>query len=160
MQIKLPFDPTKPITGQASVEINKPATAVFSFVAENFYNNYPKWAAEVIKLEPLDGDEVFVGAKAKQVREENGDIVESIFEITDYKPCCDLVFQGLTAPYKHTYLLECGEPGGSTRLTFKFDLLEIDFFMRPFEKLIRIAIEDGAENTVESIKNLICLECN
>jgi hypothetical protein len=57
-------------------------------------------------------------------------------------------------------LLECGEPGESTRLTFKFDLLEIDFFMRPFEKLIRIAIEDGAENTVESIKNLITLEHN
>jgi hypothetical protein len=27
--------------------------------------------------------------------------------------------------------------------------------MRPFEKLIRYAIEDGAENTVENIKNLI-----
>jgi hypothetical protein len=27
--------------------------------------------------------------------------------------------------------------------------------MRPFEKLIRSAIEEGAENTVENIKNLV-----
>ena len=160
MQIKLPFDTTKPITGEASVEINKSAEDVFCFVAKNFFNNYPKWAADVVKLEPLDGDEVFVGAKAKQVREENGEVVESVFEITDYNPCCNLIFQGVTAPYKHTFILECGEPGDSTRLTFKFDLLEVDFFMLPFEKLIRIAIEDGAESTVESIKNLITLECH
>ena len=30
--------------------------------------------------------------------------------------------------------------------------------MRPFQKLIRVAIEDGAENTVENIKNLITAE--
>jgi hypothetical protein len=27
--------------------------------------------------------------------------------------------------------------------------------MRPFEKLIRSAIEEGAENTLENIKNLV-----
>ena len=27
--------------------------------------------------------------------------------------------------------------------------------MRPFQKLIRASIEDGAENTVENIKNLM-----
>jgi len=27
--------------------------------------------------------------------------------------------------------------------------------MRPFEKLIRSAIQEGAENTVENIKNLL-----
>jgi hypothetical protein len=27
--------------------------------------------------------------------------------------------------------------------------------MRPFEKLIRMAIEDGAESTVENIRNLL-----
>jgi len=40
-------------------------------------------------------------------------------------------------------------------LTFRFELTEIEVFMRPFQKLIRTAIEDGAENTVENIKNLI-----
>jgi hypothetical protein len=48
----------------------------------------------------------------------------------------------------------------STRLTFRFELLEVEVFMRPFQKLIRSAIEDGAENTVETIKNLIIVECH
>jgi len=43
----------------------------------------------------------------------------------------------------------------STKLTFRFELLELEMFMRPFQKLIRYAIEDGAESTVENIKNLI-----
>jgi hypothetical protein len=32
--------------------------------------------------------------------------------------------------------------------------------MRPFEKLIRYAIEDGAETTVENIKELLVVESN
>ena len=64
----------------------------------------------------------------------------------------------MTEPYKHSYLLESNEQKQPTRLTFRFELLEIEVFMRPFEKLIRSAIEDGAENTVENIKNLIALE--
>ena len=45
-----------------------------------------------------------------------------------------------------------------TRLTFRFELLELEVFMRPFQKLIRSAIEDGTETTVENIKNLITTE--
>jgi hypothetical protein len=66
-----------------------------------------------------------------------------------------LIFKGVTEPYIHSYLLESDEENQSTRLTFRFELTEIDVFMRPFQKLIRSAIEDGAENTVENIKSLI-----
>jgi len=160
MQIKFPFDLSKPVTGEASIEINKPIHDVFSYIGEHFYDNYPKWSVEVVEFEPLDGKEVFVGAKAKQTRKDNGAAVESIFEITDYQPSIKLIFKGLTEPYKHSYLLESSEQAQATRLTFRFDLLEIEVFMRPFEKLIRSAIEDGAENTVENIKNLIAVESN
>jgi len=158
MQIKFPFDSSKPVAGEASVEINKPINEVFSYVGENFFYNYPKWAVEVVKFQPLDGEKVFVGAKAKQVRKESGSEIESIFEITDYKPSLTLSFQGINSSYKHSYLLETGEEKKPTRLTFRFELLELEIFMRPFEKMIRIAIEDGAENTVENIKKLIEVE--
>lgn len=160
MQIKFSFDSSKPIAGEASIEINKSIHAVFSYIGEHFYDNYPKWAVEVVEFEPLDGKEVFVGSKAKQIREDNGSKVESIFEITDYQPSMKLVFKGLTEPYIHSYLLESSEQKQSTRLTFRFELSEIDVFMRPFQKLIRSAIEDGAENTVENIKNLIDVHPN
>lgn len=158
MQIKFPFDLSKPVMGEASIEINKPIHHVFSYIGEHFFNNYPKWSVEVVEFEPLDGKEVFIGAKAKQTRKDNGAEVESVFEITDYQPSIKLIFKGLTEPYQHSYLLESTDQKQPTCLTFRFELLELEVFMRPFEKLIRAAIEDGAENTVENIKNLIVLE--
>lgn len=155
MQIKFSFDSSQPIAGEASIEINKLIQDVFSYIGEHFYDNYPKWAVEVVEFEPLDGKEVFVGSKAKQIREDNGSKVESIFEITDYQPSMKLIFKGLTEPYIHSYLLESSEQKQATRLTFRFELSEIDVFMRPFQKLIRSAIEEGAESTVENIKNLV-----
>lgn len=155
MQLKIPFDSSKPISGEASVEINKSVQDVFSYIGTHFFDNYPKWALEVIEFEPLDGEEAFIGARAKQIRLENNAKVESVFAITDYQPDSKLIFQGVTDPYKHSYQLESSERYTSTRLTFCFELLEIDIFMRPFQKLIRSAIEDGAESTLENIKNLM-----
>ncbi len=161
MQIILPFDSPKPISGVASIEINQPAKEVFRFVADDLFVNYPKWAAEVIELQPLDGGKVFVGAKAKQIKKANDDLVESIFEITEYKPDdLTLIFQGLTEPYKHTYVVEPEAHSDLSRLTFKFELLEVEIVMRPFVKLIRVAIEDGVENTVVTIKDLLTQACH
>lgn len=155
MSIKFPFDVSKPVVGEASVEINKPAQDVFAFIGERFFDNYPKWAVEVIDFEPLDGNEVFIGARAKQIRKDNGEEVESVFEIIDFQPYFRIIFQGIATPYKHSYLLADNAGGKPTHLTFRFEILELEVFMRPFEKLIRAAIEDGAENTLENIKNLI-----
>ncbi|MEI6707694.1 MAG: SRPBCC family protein [Methylococcales bacterium] len=158
MQIKFPFDSSKPVAGESSIDIPKPANDVFSYIGENFFDNYPKWAVEVVEFEPLSGKEVFVGATAKQIRKDNGAEVESVFKITDYEPNVKLIFEGITAPYKHSYLLESDGLQKPTRLTFRFELLELEVFMRPFQKLIRSAIEDGTETTVENIKNLITAE--
>ena len=152
---KLPFDQTKPVTGKGSIQINTPVEEVFHFVGEKFFDNYPKWAPEVSEFEPLDGDQVFIGAKARQVRKDQGQEVQSIFEITDSKLFKKISFKGLTEPYRNTYLFEIENNKESTLLTFSFELLELELFMRPFEKLIRSAIEEGAESTVENIKNLV-----
>ena len=109
----------------------------------------------MVELEPLDSNQVAVGKKAKQVREDNGDRVESVLEITDYDPYMLFKFAGINAPYRHTYSLAEHPEQHATELTFRFELLELDVFMRPFQKLIRLAIEDGAENTVNSIKTLL-----
>lgn len=153
--MKLSFGASKPVSGEASIVIKANSEEVFNFVAENFFLNYSKWAPEVVELEPLDGNKVFVGAKGRQVREDNDSLVESIFELIEYSQYSVFILQGLNSPYKHTYVIESEDKDAQTRLTFKFDLLEIEIFMRPFEKLIRVAIEDGAENTVEKIRDLI-----
>ena len=155
MKVMLSFGTSKQVSGEASIVIKANSKEAFSLIAENFFHNYQKWAPEVIELEPLDGDKVFIGAKGRQVREDNDSMVESIFEITEYSPYSKFSIQGLSTPYKQTFLIGSEEQNDKTKLTFKFDLLEIEIFMRPFEKLIRVAIEEGAENTVEKIRDLL-----
>jgi len=155
MKMKLSFGASKQICGEASTVINASVKDVFCFVANSFFQNYPLWAPEVVELEALDGDQVRVGARGRQVREDNDSQVESIFEVMEYNPHSTFVIQGLSTPYKQTYLVDSEGQGAESKLTFRFDLLEIEIFMRPFEKLIRVAIEDGAENTVEKIRDLI-----
>jgi hypothetical protein len=155
MKVMLSFGTSKQVSGEASIVIKANSKEVFRFVAENFFHNYQKWAPEVVELEPLDGDKVFVGAKGRQVREDNDALIESIFEITEFSPYAVFVMQGMGLPYRQTYLIEDEQNAAKAKLIFKFDLLEIEIFMRPFEKLIRVAIEEGAENTVEKISYLI-----
>lgn len=158
MSIKLPFDLFKPLGGEASLDFDQPVEQVFAVIGEKFFENYPKWALEVSEFEPLDGPEVFVGARARQIRNDNGTEVISVFEVTEYEPVNKLIVQGVHAPYKQSYLLTAETDQHPTRLTFRFELLDLEVFMRPFEKLIRYAIEEGAENTVNNIKNLLCTE--
>jgi hypothetical protein len=44
--------------------------------------------------------------------------------------------------------------GKSSELVFTFELTEIQMVMRPFEKLIRVVIQDGADRTVRNLKRL------
>jgi hypothetical protein len=155
MKIKLIFDASKPIAGEASTIVNRTPNEVFEFIADRFWDNYPRWAPDVVELTPLDGPEMFQGARGKQVRQDSDAIVESAFEVMEYVPCTRFVFQGASPPYKNTYISEGDASKAQTTLTFRFELLEIDIFMRPFVKLIRVAIEDGAEATVENIKDLL-----
>lgn len=150
-----PFDISKPVVGKARIEIHKPVALVFCFVGKNFFDNYPKWALEVSDFKPLTGNEIFVGAKAQQTRNDQGQKVESVFEVSEYETPQKVTLTGVDTPFRNTYLFSSAGNQDFTELEFSFELLELELFMRPFEKLIRTAIEEGAENTVENIKNLL-----
>ena len=44
---------------------------------------------------------------------------------------------------------------GGTRLNYRFELGDLDLSMLPFRSILNDAINDGAEETVANIKNLI-----
>lgn len=148
------LDNKKPVLGSVSIEIEKPVTQVFSFVAEHFFDNYPKWALEVVEFKPINNNPLVVGALAKQTRIDQGHKVESTFEILRYEQDKLLVLNGLSEPFLHSYLFT-GLDDNKTLLTDSFELLELELFMRPFEKLIRTAIEEGLQNSVDNIKKLL-----
>jgi len=154
MNIILPFGTNKSISAEASIVVDVPHKQAFKFVVENFFQNYRKWAPEIIDLQPMQ-DEIGKGCKARQVRLDKNEKIESIFEVIEYEPHNSLVFQGLNAPYKQTYLTLNGKRKNETELKFRFELFEIELFMQPFTKLIQAAMQDGVDTTVERIKALL-----
>lgn len=162
------------VRAQASIDIQRAPTSVYRFVAEDFERNYPRWSPEVKELRLLSSGPIRVGTLARQVRVDQGRRTESTFKITHMQPHQRLTFQGTSFPFVVDYRFVCagsdcagsgsgsgGSDSGSsgTRLIFTFELRRLDLMMRPFEKLIRVAIQEGAERTVRNLKRLVEAEC-
>jgi len=141
------------ITAKADALIFHEIEPVFRFVALDFPKNYPRWSPEVSNLEPLTAGPVQPGYQARQIRVDQGHKTDSIFEVSEMVVQRRVIFRGVNAPYVSTYEFE--DLKASTRLTFTFELRELEPRLRPFEKLIRIALDDGAKRTVKRLKLLI-----
>ena len=141
------------ITAKADVLVFEEIDRVYQFVAPDFVTNYPRWSPEVVSLEPLSVGPVQVGFQARQVRVDQGHKSESVFEVAELEPLKRVCFRGVSAPYCSTY--EFDDRSSSTLLTFTFELQALEARIRPFEKLVRIALQDGARRTVKKLKLLI-----
>ena len=142
-------------TGTANIVINKPVNKVFNFIAVDFFENYPRWSPEVQELELLSAPPLQLNSLLRQVRIDNSQRSESTFKITTYKVDQKLVFEGVSNAYRCRYDFVSTYPSANTQITFTFELLKLELFMLPFEKLISIAVQDGARRTVRNLKNLI-----
>jgi len=150
------FGSSQPVKAKATTVINKPIDEVFHFISDEFFENYPKWSPEVVELRPLSEGPLRLGTLARQVRVDHGHRTESTFRVTDYQPNKRLCFSGVSSSYRCIYDFEQKTaPSPSTLVAFTFELSELELFMRPFEKLIRVAVQDGAERTVKNLKGLI-----
>ena len=146
---------TDPVVGKASTLVECSAMALFKFIGEDLFQNYPKWSPEVKELEQLTPGPVKLGTEGRQVRVDQGRRSESRFKITAYEPGERLILVGVAKPFRCAYELQAANPDKSTKLTFTFELLELLVVMRPFEGLVRVAIKDGAARTVQNIKRLV-----
>ncbi|WP_067561054.1 SRPBCC family protein [Halofilum ochraceum] len=143
------------VQAQVSREIERPLTTVFEFVAVEFFDNYPRWSPEVRELEPLDGNAVQAGMRARQVRMDRGRRSETVFRVTKMEPYRRVRFEGVDRPaFVIEYVFEPLGPA-RCRLDFTFELQRLEMYMRPFERLIRKAVHEGSENAVTNIKQLI-----
>jgi hypothetical protein len=144
------------VKAQASILIATLPQQVFSFVVVDFERNYRRWSPEVKRLELLTPGPLQVGSRARQVRVDQGRKSETVFRVTVLEPPNGVGFAESTNQFRIDYRME--PEGDQTRLTFVFELTRLDFFMRPFEKLIRVAVQEGAQRTVRNIKGLLELE--
>jgi hypothetical protein len=90
----------------------------------------------------------------RQVTRDRGIDSESTFVVTDFAPPQRLEIQGKSEPFRTAYEF-AKETDASTRVAFTFELKELDLVMRPFQKLIRTALQEGPVQTVENIKRLV-----
>jgi hypothetical protein len=144
----------EPMIAKASILVECSSGDIFRYLGDEFFENYPKWSPEVIELEQLTDGPVKLGTIARQVRIDQGRRTETKFTINSYERGKRLGFTGVSDPFRCAYELAEVEPGKSARLTFIFELTEIQMFMRPFEKLIRVVVQEGAERTVRNLKRL------
>lgn len=144
-----------PVVGKAEALVKCSSNDIFSFVGANFIKNYPRWSPEVVDLELLTDGSVKVGTKCRQVRIDQGKRSESTFEVTVFQPGKRICFEGVSNPYRCDYVLESDKPASTSRVSFTFELLSLELFMRPFEKLIRMAVQEGTKKTVINIKKLV-----
>ncbi|SCY01392.1 Polyketide cyclase / dehydrase and lipid transport [Nitrosospira sp. Nl5] len=144
----------EPVIAKARTLIECPPDQIFRYLGDGFFENYPKWSPEVVELESITDGPLKLGTIARQVRIDQGRRTETKFTIDVYEPNKRLGFVGVSDPFRCTYELRDINSGRSAELIFTFELSEIQMFMRPFEKLIRIVVQEGAERTVRNLKQL------
>jgi hypothetical protein len=142
------------VKAQASIVIERSPELVYRFIADDFEQNYPRWSPEVKALQFRTSGPLRVGSVARQVRVDQGRRTESVFRITRMEPGRRLSFEGRSPGFRVDYQV-VPNADGRARLSFSFELERLDLMMRPFERLVRQAVQDGASRTVHNLKRLI-----
>jgi hypothetical protein len=145
---------SKPVMGQAEDVVSCPISRTYDYIVLRFFENYPKWCPQVVELEELSPPPVQTGTRGRQVTRDRGIDSESTFEVSRIQPVSDFAIDGVSEPFRSSYEFRA-EGDGATRIVFTFELKELDLVMRPFQKLIRTALQEGAIQTVENIKRLL-----
>ncbi len=152
------------ISAHASILIERPVEPVFAFVVLDFFANYRRWSPEIEHLEVLDPGPIRLGSAARQVRVDHGRRTDTTFHVIALEPLQHLAFEELGKQrYRIRYAFE--PVGGTadralqaaphTLLNFACELKPLGLLLRPFEPLIRAAIQEGAEQAVRRIKGLV-----
>jgi len=142
------------VKGSASAIVSQTVETVFDFVARDFFANYQRWAPQVIELEPTAPTRARPGVRARQVTLDRGIRSESTFEVLQIDSPTQIVLEGLSEPFRSSYRFEPAAQD-ATSLSFEFEMRELELSMRPFAKLIRMALQEGAEQTIENLKSLL-----
>ena len=148
------FISQKNIAVTANGIVEKPAEEIFGFIAPRFFENYAKWCPEVIEIECLSEAPVHQNSRGRQVTSDHGVETESDFEVSEFISNEKFAIAGIHEPFTSSYEITPLGPD-MCRLAFSFEIKELDIVMRPFQKLIKIALQEGAARTVENIKQLL-----
>ena len=127
----------------ATITIDRPAKAVFEFLADGMNN--PHWRPTVIDIQPVPGKP----GTFKQGLKGPGGRIDGDYEITVSKPNELLVFQVIAGPARPTGTYKLEAAGNATRLTFT-----LDFQPKGLAKLMDPMIASTMRSEVAMLSNL------
>ncbi len=142
------------IRTSANTRIHRSAPHVFGFVVDDFVSNYPRWSPEVKSLKPLTEGPLRPGWRARQVRIDQGRRTTTDFEVITLQPESQVAFRGVKDPYYIEFNIAHIDPQTS-ELTFTFELGQLGLAFRPFEKLIKHAVQTGVDRVARNLKTLV-----
>ncbi len=140
---------------QSRVEIARPVATVFDFVVHDFFDNYPRWSPEVVELEALDGAGVAIGSRARQVRLDHGRRSVTEVRVTAFSEPHHVEFASEHSPWFRIRFDFTAVDADTTAVVFTFELTRVELYMRPFQRLIRRAIDNGAQRSMAELKHLV-----
>lgn len=143
-----------PVAGQSDDVVKCSTEKAYDYIGWGFFVNYRKWCPQVVGLEELSEPPVHLGTRGRQVTRDRGLESESTFEVSAFVPTSKFEIKGVSEAFRSAYEFT-SEGDGATRVSFTFELQQLDLAMRPFQKLIRTALQDGAIQTIENIKALL-----
>ncbi len=141
------------VKARANILIAQPQQRIYDFVVVDFVRNYRRWSPEVQRLDLLTPGPLRIGSQARQLRLDQGRHSDTTFRVIALEPPRRVGFAESADKFRSYYQVE--PVGKNARLTFYFELKHLETHLRPFEKLIRVAVQDGAERVVRNIKMLV-----
>lgn len=142
-------------TFETSVNINRPVSQVFAFLADT--SNAPRWYDAVVAATKLTPGPIGNGTRHQLVRSLPGGPVENEVEITDYQPVSQLTQSSVSGPTPFRYVFTLEPTPGGTRLALSGDITTEGLHgpAAVFGPIASIAFKRGMTHNLNTLKRLL-----
>jgi uncharacterized membrane protein len=140
------------ISVEKNIHINKPAAAVFAFVAE--FANDAKWQKDLVRSEKTSDGPIAVGTTGLLVQKFAGQEIKNEVVVTVYDPPKTYAFKTTSGPVQFEGSLSLEEMAGGTHVTMKAKG-EPGGFFKLAEGMLQKELEKGFERDLAKLKEIL-----
>jgi uncharacterized membrane protein len=142
-------------TFTVTVEINRPATDVYAFVAEP--RNMPRWYEAVERVAEVTPATPTHAASYQITRSLPGGRADNIVEITESMPNLTVTFESCEGPTPFRYRYTVEPNGGESRLTLNADISSTGLPgpLAHLDGVATRAFKQGMQHNLEELKYLV-----
>ena len=142
-------------TFRVTIEINRPATDVFAFVAEP--RNMPRWYEAVERVAEVTPRTPTQAASYRITRSLPGGRADNIVEVTESTPNLTVTFESREGPTPFRYRYAVEPNGDGSRLTLDADISSAGLPgpLAHLDGVATRAFKQGMQHNLEGLKHLV-----